>query len=243
MRGIGPRALGSSQVSDWFNNSGQYVVLPSRPSDLPRITVIDSQSKWVASTTTTTDPLTAAEDDTLLVIGTCPLAERALTPSSSGLTFTAIYDAGLIGPQAWYAPVTSGQGGSRTVTLTNTNSTVMSLHAFVLRGVHLTTPVDVSASRDTYSAASSVDLTGVTTQTDYAMAVVAANTSDDNSLTMAGNGWVTPYGPWNIATNAAAGVAFKTMIKADATGTVPLVETANGPDAVVGAIRFALRAA
>jgi hypothetical protein len=216
----------------------------SRALGTAGIRIKDSRTTYAATTSLTTSPnLTVAVNDVILAVATVPISARELTPSSTGLTFTAIYSSSHLGPHAWYAPIPAGQeGDARTVSVTNTNSTTMSLHVFVLSGVDLAVPIDVSASLDTYAAATTINLTGVTTNTPRAVACIAVNTSDDNSLTVTDNGWTTPYGPWNVATNAACAIAFNEMAVPGATGTATLTETVNGPDASPGAIRFALRA-
>lgn len=94
--------------------------------------------------------------------------------------------------------------------------------------------IDVPEASNTYTAASPVTITGITTQTDGALAFAAWTSADDNTWGAAA-GWSTPGSAQYRNTSGSADQsitsAYKVMASAGPTGDASKAQTALGPDA------------
>lgn len=130
MGGFSQRQLGSSQVSDWAGAGP--LTIPSRKMLPTPIVIASAVSTQIGSATgTIAAPSTVAAGDRILVLAgiTNPVSGTPTTPTSSGLTFSAIIQVAGIG----LFMATSPDATTRAVSIGNSGA--VSGVQLVLRGV------------------------------------------------------------------------------------------------------------
>lgn len=139
MRGVGARGLASSQVSDWFGNNTNSVLVPSRhlsvpppPADYPQVrssaTYTDSSA---ATSRDITLPATVSSGDLLLMIVGAYSNYVPTTPSGWTQIDSTRYVSTWI-TSIVYAKVAAGTEGGGTATLAMDGSTRASAVTFAI---------------------------------------------------------------------------------------------------------------
>jgi hypothetical protein len=192
MRGIGARALGSSQVSQWHGAGN--IVVPSRPMTQTFPSFIAADYTYVngPSENTTPTPSAVLTNDLIIAVAyASPGATQreVYAPTASGLTFTDI----------WVHPTNGGSNGlkrvawalspdttPRAVTFTCSGGYTWAVQYIIFRGVNTSSPIESDKAWTTTTSTTSPTFTGITTQN---FAKVLAVVQGSDTLGVASSGW------------------------------------------------------
>ncbi len=193
----------------------------------------------------------------LIVISSEWVSTSATTPSwsnTAGVTFVQIGSTVTVAANryhaAWYGFVTGFPAGSGNITTLFLPPTTVSFSAIawsVYRGVDSVTPLDgvTPVSSGPTAAGSSHSITGVTTATDGALAVIALAANDDNGASgtaitaISGTGYVIDdnFGT-SLGVDGSVAIVSRPMSTAGASGTLTVT---SSPSRILTGIAFSLR--